>query len=431
MTETRRFKLNASNPKVMRGDTDVENESSRIPSQMRIAVVHSFYGSGSPSGENQAVADQAEALRWAGHRTHLLAVHTDQLSRSPFYPLRAAVTVSSGRGHSPLDQLRRLRPDIVHVHNLFPNFGRSWLRHWPGPIVATVHNYRPMCAAATLYRGGATCTLCPDGDRWAGLRNGCYRGSRAASAPLAWAGRHGVAADPVLHRADRVIALSATSRQMYLRAGIDPQRLALVPNFTAEADASVCVDSWREHSAASGAAWVFAGRLSPEKGLLELLTRWPAGERLDVVGQGPLLDACRRAAPEGVRFLGALDHAELRRRLPSWRGLVFPSRWLEGAPLIYPEALAAGLPVLAFTGSAVADSVREEGTGMVVGWDEPLDAALSRAAVRFFGLRHHCRSVFQRHYTKRAWIERISAVYRIALAHRAPSCSATGGRTSC
>ncbi|WP_367322974.1 glycosyltransferase family 4 protein [Streptomyces sp. HUAS ZL42] len=395
------------------------NGPSNASSPLRIAVVHSFYASAVPSGENQAVMDQIAALRRAGHEAHVLAAHTDELGRSPFHPLRAAVTVSSGRGLSPEAELRKLRPDVVHVHNLFPNFGNSWLRSWQGPIVVTVHNYRPMCAAATLYRKGAMCTLCPDGDRWAGLRNGCYRGSRVATAPLAWAGRHGTAANPLLRHAYRIVVLSETSRQMYIRAGLDHRRLTLVPNFTTDIDASESADFFKHDTIASDAAWVFAGRLSPEKGLKELLERWPADERLDVVGDGPLLDDCRRAAPPSVCFLGALDHTDIRQRLPSWRGLVFPSRWLEGAPLIYPEALAAGLPVLAFAGSAVAASVREQGTGAVVDWNESLSTALRRAAVRFPSLRPHCRSVFLRHFTEDVWRERIESVYSAALTHHA------------
>ncbi|NBM16473.1 glycosyltransferase family 4 protein [Streptomyces sp. GC420] len=394
-----------------------QGDSSRVR-DLRIAIVHSFYSSATPSGENQAVADQMAALDRAGLKPHLVAAHTDRLSRSPLYPLRAAVTVGSGRGHSPEADLRRLRPDVVHVHNLFPNFGSAWLSNWDGPIIATVHNYRPLCAAATLYRKGATCTLCPDGDRWAGLRNGCYRQSRTATAPLAWAGRHGAPANPLLRRADRIVVLSEASRQTYVRAGIEPGRLVLVPNFTSDAASPKGVGSGRRHDRVD-APWVFAGRLTPEKGLMELLVRWPASERLDVVGDGPLLEDCRRAAPRAVRFLGAVQYSELRERLPSWRGLVFPSRCPEGAPLIYPEALAAGLPVLAFPGSAVADSVREQGTGMVVGWHEPLDAALSRAADHFHSLRPHCRSVFLRHYTERIWVNRIANVYSDALAHHA------------
>ncbi|MEU0219479.1 glycosyltransferase, partial [Streptomyces sp. NPDC006265] len=212
----------------------------------------------------------------------------------------------------------------------------------------------------------------------------------------------------------------------------------LVPNSTADAALQDPPEAARHGTGTDEGAWVFAGRLSPEKGLLELLGRWPAGERLDVVGDGPLLDDCRLAAPRSVRFLGALEHGELRQRLPSWRGLIFPSRWLEGAPLIYPEALAAGLPVLAFTGSAVADSVREQGTGAVVDWNEPLDVALRRAAECFPSLHPRCREVFLRHYTQQVWAERIEAVYAAALAHRAdarhvPAAgrASTAGNTTC
>lgn len=396
---------------------------------LRIAVVHSFYGSGSPSGENQAVIAQLAALERAGHPTSLVARRTDELRRGRLYPLRAAATVATGYGPSPLAELRRLRPDVVHVHNLFPNFGRTWLRDWPGPLVVTVHNYRPLCAAATLYRDGQPCTSCPDGDRSAGLRHGCYHGSRAATAPLAWAGRAGAVRDPLLRRADRIVTLSETSRRMYLRAGVPHWRMDLVPNFTEDfenppsARTGECGTSGEPGkpggpAPARPARWLFAGRLSKEKGVLELLRRWPRGWPLDVVGDGPLLDECRRAAPSGVRFLGVLDNAELRRRLPSWTGLVFPSRWAEGAPLIYPEALAAGLPVLAFPGSAVADAVREHGTGALVGWDEPLEGALSAARERFPALRPHCRTVFERHYTERRWTARITDVYAAAVAAR-------------
>ncbi|MDG4864954.1 glycosyltransferase, partial [Streptomyces sp. T-3] len=146
---------------------------------MRIAVVHSFYGSAAPSGENLVVAAQAEALRRAGHDVHLVTAATDDLADQPLYALRSATTVATGRGRSPLGRLRELAPDLVHVHNLFPNFGRAWVSSWRGPLVTSLHNYRPLCANGLLYREGALCTRCPDGDRWAGLRGGCYRESRA------------------------------------------------------------------------------------------------------------------------------------------------------------------------------------------------------------------------------------------------------------
>jgi len=373
---------------------------------MKIAVAHSFYASGQPSGENVVVRDQVRALRTAGHDVELFAAHTDELARDPTYPLRAAARVASGRGHNPLARLRAYGPDIVHVHNLFPNFGRSWVREWRGPLVATLHNFRPLCAAATLYREGAVCTRCLDGERWAGMRHGCYRGSRVATFPLSWAGRHGAAADPLLARADRLIVLSALSSRTYVRAGVPHQRLALVPNFVP--------GPRHEEAPVHNGRWLVAARLTAEKGVLELLRQWPEDQPLDVAGDGELLAACKAAAPSSVRFLGQLDRDDLRSRMPSWRGLVFSSRWYEGMPTVYIEGLAAGLPVIAFEGSAVAEAVRDNGTGFVAQWDEPLDRLLAEADATFPELRAHCRHVYANHFTEGAWTTRIGRTYEEA-----------------
>ncbi|MFJ9809079.1 glycosyltransferase family 4 protein [Streptomyces sp. NPDC101158] len=373
------------------------------PRKLRIALVHSFYGGAVPGGENVVPLDQADALRRAGHEVHIVAARTDDLATRPLHPLRCAVTVASGRGRTPLPELRAIAPDVVHVHNLFPNFGRAWAARWPGPLVTTLHNYRPLCASAVLYRDGAPCTRCPDGERWAGLRHGCYRGSRLATLPLSWAARGGVSADPLLRRADRVVVLSDLSRATYERAGIPPRRMALIPHFVPDPDAG---------TPPSVAAWVYVGRLSEEKGILELLRRWPAGVRLDVIGSGPLEADCRALAPTSVRFLGAMDRDALRTLLPGYRGAVFSSRCYEGAvPLVYVEALAAGLPVLAFEGSSVPLAVAAEGTGAVTSWDAPLADALHTADRVFPELREHCRSVYARQYGERAWTDRMVGLY--------------------
>ncbi|WP_327354655.1 glycosyltransferase family 4 protein [Streptomyces sp. NBC_01304] len=369
---------------------------------MRIAVVHSRYGSGAPSGENLVVAAQAEALRRAGHEVHEVTAATDELAGQPLYALRSAATVATGRGRSPGPRLRELAPDVVHVHNLFPNFGRSWVRSWAGPLVTTLHNYRPLCANALLYRDGAVCTRCPDGDRWAGLRHGCYRDSRAATLPLALAGRAGPPGDPLLARADKAIVLSELSRTTYERAGIPAARLQLIPNFVRAAASS---------PAPPGRRWVYVGRLSAEKGVLELLRRWPSDQPLDVIGGGPLAEACRAEAPGSVRFLGVLSPEDVAQLLPRYAGLVFPGRCYEGMPTVYGEALAAGVPVLAFEGSSVPLAVRAEGTGLVVREGEPLGPVLAEATARFPGLRGRCREVYARAYAESVWLARIERLY--------------------
>ncbi|WP_307031231.1 glycosyltransferase family 4 protein [Streptomyces canus] len=378
----------------------------------RVALVHSFYSSHQPSGENTVVLDQAEALRAAGHEVTIVAAHTDALQAEPGYTLRAAVRVATGHGRSPLAELERLAPDVVHVHNLFPNFGTSWLERWPGALVATVHNYRPACAAGTLFRDERMCTACPDGDRWAGLRHGCYRAARSATFPLAWAGRRGPAMHPVLRRANRLVVLSEYSRNFYLGFGLPPRKLALVPNFVDASGAVHTMDSTVEEPAMR---WLFAGRLSEEKGIVPLLQSWPENEPLDVIGSGPLESACRAAAPKGVRLIGALSRQQLRDRLPCYTGLIFPSVCPEMAPVICQEALAAGLPVLALAGSAAADSVLRHGTGAVYKGAHELPHALTAAHERFPALRERCRRVHAERYAAPSWTATMASVYAQAI----------------
>lgn len=376
---------------------------------MKVAFVHSFYTGLWPSGENVAVRDQQQALKTAGHRVAVISADTDELRGEPFYPVRAALRVATGYGRHPLAELRRFQPDIVHIHNLFPTFGHDWLERWKGPIVVTQHNFRPLCLGGDLLRNGAPCTRCLDGDRWAGLRHGCYRSSRLASLPLALANRRRADEHPLLRRADRVVVLSERSRLTYLRAGLPGRKLRLVPNSVPE----VTFDGAQAYRD----AWLYVGRLNAQEGILDLLRRWPADEPLDVIGDGELASACWAAAPDSVRFLGRLDRVAVRQVMFQRRGLVFPSLSPETAcSLTCTEAFASGLPVLAMEGTVAADTVRTHGTGAVITADGPLAPTLREATSHFPHLRGQCLRTYQDHFSERIWERRMTQLYGEVLA---------------
>ena len=187
---------------------------------MRIAVIHSFYRSAVSSGENNTVLAQVEALRGAGHEVKLVAQYTDKNRKgNPFYPLKAGLDVSTGNGYDPTGELLDFKPDVVWVHNLFPNFSTKWLAKWQGPLIATLHNYRPVCANGVLFRDGAICTLCPDGKPLSALKYGCYKDSRLASLPLTIQISKGLDANPLLARAEKLVVVSEHSAEYYRKLG--------------------------------------------------------------------------------------------------------------------------------------------------------------------------------------------------------------------
>jgi glycosyltransferase involved in cell wall biosynthesis len=374
---------------------------------MKVALVHSYYSKRQPSGENVVVDAQAKALRDGGLDVTIVGVSTDDLESQPGYKVRTAVNIATGRGLSPIEDLNRIAPDIVHVHNLFPNWGTSWLGQWQGPLLATVHNFRPVCAAGTLFRDGKVCTLCPDGGPLGALKHACYRDSKLASLPLTIRNRHGVSGDRLLSRADSVVLLSPRAERLYSSFGLPSDKTVVIPNFVADV-------GFKPH-VAPGTGWVYIGRLTEEKGILNLLKHWPEDESLSIYGDGPLRRQVENSVSSNVRYMGHLQREEIPRVLEKSRGLVFPSEWAEGLPLVYAEALASGRPVVAKSGNSAADDVSVAGVGQVFDeWPE-VGAALRKVEMHQATLGGRARNHFERSFSRSVWFEKTLDLYQSLL----------------
>jgi glycosyltransferase involved in cell wall biosynthesis len=114
---------------------------------------------------------------------------------------------------------------------------------------------------------------------------------------------------------------------------------------------------------------LFVGRLSPEKGIEELVAA-TQGMNLVVAGDGPL----RRIVPGA---LGFVPHDEVDRLYERAAVVVLPS-YREGLPLCVLEAMAHGRPVVASAVGGIPELVEDGVTGFLV---EPGDVAGLRAAI--------------------------------------------------
>jgi D-inositol-3-phosphate glycosyltransferase len=116
---------------------------------------------------------------------------------------------------------------------------------------------------------------------------------------------------------------------------------------------------------------LYAGRLSPEKGVLDLLAA-ANGLPLVIVGDGPL----RAQVPQAVGFV---PHDELSRRYGRAAVVACPSH-REGFGVVAAEAMAHGRPVVASAVGGLLDLVSHEETGLLVppGDAEALRTALDR-----------------------------------------------------
>lgn len=137
---------------------------------------------------------------------------------------------------------------------------------------------------------------------------------------------------------------------------------------------------------------LFAGRLVPEKGIdvllaaLEELDDLDAGLRVDVIGEGPRLDACRAAGERGGKTKTAVLEpvpygAEFFELLQRYHAVVVPSLSDEQPRLVF-DAFARAVPVLASRTDGLAPHVIEGKTGRLFepGDSESLARVLAEVA---------------------------------------------------
>jgi glycosyltransferase involved in cell wall biosynthesis len=167
------------------------------------------------------------------------------------------------------------------------------------------------------------------------------------------------------------VAVSESVAEFSRREGGLPQeKLTVIPNGVDVGlfDAASPIDLSELGIVADRRTVIYVGRLEPQKGLREFISRsrdWLdplPGHDLLLVGEGPQ----RGELEDLVRRLGLAE----RIRFAGWRGdvpeilraseiMVLPSRW-EGMPNVLLEAMACRLPVVAMNVEGVAEALGPE-----------------------------------------------------------------------
>ena len=330
---------------------------------MRILLAHNYYQRS--GGEDAVFCAESKLLR---QYENDVVEYTESNSRITNWGRLSAIsnTVWSGSTRRKLGRiLHDKRPQIVHFHNTFMRISPSAYsacRQAHVPVVQTLHNYRLLCPAATLFRSGRVCEDCTNTLlSWPGVMRGCWRGSRAATAV--------VATMLSVHRAlgtwqkmvDIYIVLTEFARSKVVEGGLPAEKVVLKPNFVFP-DPGIRTDG--------GDYALFVGRFSPEKGIFTLLRSW---KRLDsiplkLVGEGSLRQEIESIVLgerlESVEILGQRSHDDVLNFMKRSRFLVFPSEWYEALPMVIVEAFACGLPVIASRHGAMGEIIKHGRTGL-------------------------------------------------------------------
>lgn len=183
----------------------------------------------------------------------------------------------------------------------------------------------------------------------------------------------------------------------------------------------------------------FVGRLVREKGVDDLLRAAALISpelpdlRVLVVGEGPDRSALHDLAhslgiAERVLFAGWISPERLPDHLAACSMFVGPSKrgadgTTEAQGLVFAEALAAGLPVIATRLGGIVDLVRDGETGLLVDEAAPEQIArairaLARDSARAGRLAVAGRGLVMRHFTRQASAEKFSALYAACIGRK-------------
>ena len=361
---------------------------------MKILLVHNYYGTSAPSGENNVFEAERAMLEKHGHEVRVYMRHSDEIRKVAsggclivwLRKLKGVVKGALCTMGNPFVAraitriCREFNPDVVHFHNTFPLISPLAVRAASkyAPVVLTLHNYRVACAAGFPTREGRVCSLCLDKKcALDGARYRCYRGSLLASLPLIL--------NIALYRrrlpkwVSRFIVLSEFQKQKMVRYGFPEKKIMVKGNYV-ERVVGGAVDERVEKKSQI----VYVGRLSKEKGVATLikafyvLRDWAKCEKfstcsvrlnelkLVIVGDGVDLAKLEKLAKGlNVEFVGLKSRREIRRLMSESKATVLPSEWWETFGLVVVESMLEGTPVVVSNLGALPEIVHSDKFGEV------------------------------------------------------------------
>ncbi len=367
-------------------------------------VVHAYNQHRGGGGSDNSARSTIEVQRHYGMEVEVFTRSSEELPRNLRGRLQAAASViyapESVRSFGAL--LDSFKPDVVHVHEVFPLVS-PWIlplcTERRVPVVMTCVDYRMTCPIVTHLYDGEICTQCTGGrEYWAVLKNCRQNVPESITVALynVLVRKRKLFSDHV----SRFIAPSEFTRSWLIEyARIEPDRITTVSPVVAIPES--------ETDPGVGAYVAYAGRFTPEKGIQTLLEaarlcncpfRFARAENsLGNIKISPEFEVVVTRSREDLSafFRGA-------------RMLVVPSIWFEAFGLTGAEAMGHGLPLVASRLGSLTLLVQDGIDGLLFEprnardlahkiqhlWDRPelcrqLGRAARKKAVSYWTAEHH------------------------------------------
>ncbi|MEX0610403.1 MAG: glycosyltransferase family 4 protein [Balneolaceae bacterium] len=332
---------------------------------MKVLQVHNLYQY--KGGEEVVCEQESRLLQTNGHqvkRFHISPVSYPSFKSKLtfilgfFYNFRIKKDI--------LKLLQEFKPDIVHVHKIFPSISPSVFdacKEAGVPCIMTLHNFRFLIPDG-VFKPGEAAKYSSGKSLLGYILSKRYRNSYLYSlGATLWVVYNRVRRS--WNSVDGFILPSIWMKEIYMKFGIVNEKLFIKPHFTE----SLYTDS-SELEIRNKFGFVYVGRLSEEKGIIALVKEWK--EKYDnipltIIGTGPAEERVRKmtADAKNIKMEGFLSQIEIQKVLPLYKALICPSQTNESFGMVVIESFAAGTPVIGSDLHALSEIITDGHDGFL------------------------------------------------------------------
>jgi glycosyltransferase involved in cell wall biosynthesis len=269
--------------------------------------------------------------------------------------------------------LKSFAPDVCHVHGVFnPGSIQACLDY--GPTILHLHDYRYVCPSSGLYYRRSE-SICERTCSLACFPIGLVRGCQTLRMPASLSFYSRVRfVERNANRFRSVLANSQYVADRFTRSNGIVSRLQVLHYFCP-------IEPAMESPAGSEVSSIlFLGRVREPKGIvrfIDVLSRLPERVIGTIVGDP---DSAMRAIIEKearrlkcwhrVKMTGWVERADVAKIVEQAGAVIFPSIWAEPFGIVGLEAMARGIPVVAFDVGGVSDWLKDGVNGFLIPRDD-------------------------------------------------------------
>jgi glycosyltransferase involved in cell wall biosynthesis len=237
-------------------------------------------------------------------------------------------------------------PDVVYIHNTWFKASNGIYKEIKSkniPIVVKLHNFRFNCTKSFVSKKhvekGGTCNACGYISKNR-IFNKYFVNSYLKSFLVNY---YGIKYFKTLKDSDfKILVLTVFQKEFLCNLGFDRNRIFILPNYLNAKNKQTNVNN-KENNL------IYAGRISKEKGVEELITCFLKSNLIDftlkIFGNGPDLALLKEKYTNNrIKFFGEINNLEILEEIRKSSCVVTATKLFEGQPTLLCEASMLGIP---------------------------------------------------------------------------------------